>query len=126
MALVLCTGTDLTLLTTRRMILEAAGHSVITVTDEIALIAACKKHAFDVAVLGQAVSGKIKRHVSRVVREQCPSAKVLELYQPHIGRQVEDADDWLLTPADVPRELADRVDQLAEKGKRDKRKRTAG
>jgi len=120
-ALVLCTGIDTNLLATRRISLQAAGHSVVTVTNETALLAACKKHPFDVAVLGQVITGKMKRHICGIVREQCPTVKVLELYQPHIGRQVEGADDWLLTPTDVPRELADRVGQLAEKGKRDKR-----
>jgi CheY-like chemotaxis protein len=125
MALVLCTGIDPTLLATRRMILEAAGHSVVSVTNETALLAACKKHAFDVAVLGQAVSGKMKRYICGLIREQFPSIKVLELYQPYVGREVEDADDWLLTPIDVPKELADRVDELAQRGKRDKRNGTS-
>ncbi len=120
MALVLCTGIDPTLLATRRMVLEVAGHKVVTVTNETAIRAACQKHAFDVAVLGQAVSGKRKRYISGLIREQCLSVKVLELYQPYIGRQVEDADDWLMTPTDVPKDLSDRVDELAEKGKRER------
>lgn len=117
MALVLCTGIDPTLLATRRMILEAAGHKVVTVTNETALLAACQMHAFDVAVLGQAVTAKMKRYISGVIREQCPSVKVLELYQPHLGRQVEDADDWLMIPVEVPKELAEHVDELAQRGK---------
>lgn len=125
MALVLCTGIAPALLATRRMILEAAGHQVVSVTDETALLDACKRYSFDVAVLGQAVTSKMKRYICAVLREQCPGIKVLELYQPNSGRAVEDADDWLLTPVDVPKELADRVDDLAARGKRDKRNETS-
>ena len=39
MALVLCTGFDKTVLETRKLILENAGHTVVTVTDETALVA---------------------------------------------------------------------------------------
>ena len=112
-ALILCTGADKALLQTRRYILEAAGHTVVTVTDEPTLLAACKKHAFDVAVIGQSTRSAIKQRIADLVREHCPNVKVLELYHPHLGRIVQDADSWLATPADVPRDLADRVNELA-------------
>lgn len=60
MALVLCTGVDEALLQTRRLILESAGHLVVSVTDEQALITACNAHSFDVAVIGQTVTSKMK------------------------------------------------------------------
>src|SRR5579859_3193743 len=113
MALVLCTGADKALLQTRRFILEAAGHTVVTVTDEKSLLAACETQAFDVAVIGQSTAPRMKHRIVGLVREHCPDAKVLELYEPHIGRELSDADAWLATPADVPRDLADRVNELA-------------
>jgi hypothetical protein len=120
MALVLCTGVDKSLLNTRKLILEAAGHTVITVTDELSLLAVCKKHSFDVAVVGQSTGPRMKRRIAALIREHCHDAKVLELYEPHMGYVVEDADSRLPTPVDVPKDLADRVDELATgKGKRD-------
>ena len=114
MALVLCTGADKALLKTRRYILEEAGHTVVTVTDEISLRAACAKNRFDVAVIGQSTGPRMKPRIYDLVREYCPNAKVLELYSPHLGRVIDDADSWLPTPTDVPKELADRVTQLAD------------
>ena len=66
MALVLSTGVDKALLKTRRLILESAGHKVATVMDETALLAACKEHSFDVAVIGQTVSA-----ISNAVLARC-------------------------------------------------------
>ena len=117
MALVLCTGADKALLQTRRYILEAAGHTVVTVIDEASLLAVCKKHAFDVAIIGQSTTPKIKHRVASVVREHCPNAKVLELYYIHLGRVLENADSWLATPTDKPNDLADRVAELANGGR---------
>ena len=114
MALVLCTGADMALLKTRRYILEAAGHTVVTVMDEISLRAACAKNKFDVAVIGQSTGHRMKPRLCALVLEHCADAKVLELYSPHLGRVIDDADSWLLTPSDVPRELADRVAELAD------------
>jgi CheY-like chemotaxis protein len=118
MALVLGTGIDKSLLQTRRYILEAAGHTVVTVTDEKTLLAACKEHTFDVAVIGQSTGAKAKRRISGLVREHCPNAKVLELYEPHLGQALDDADASIVTPVE-PHSLADRVTELAHrKGKR--------
>jgi len=117
MAVVLCTGIDGSILATRRLILEAAGHKVFTVTDERALLALCKEHRFDVAVVGQAVDNAVKRRIGALVRTNCPQAKVLELYEPHLGRALDDADSWLLTPTDVPKDLPDRVDELTKQAK---------
>jgi CheY-like chemotaxis protein len=113
MALVLCTGVDQSLLQTRKLILEKAGHTVVTATDERDVISACQKNEFDVAVIGQTVSVKIKPKIAEIVRQHCPKAKVLELYQSHAGKALDDADSWLLVPSDVPAELADRVSELA-------------
>lgn len=117
MALVLCTGADPALMKTRQLLLEGAGHRVVTAADQPALIAACQQHAFDVAVIGQTASSTVKRRVLLLIREHCPSTRILELYQFSIGRILEDADAWLEVPTHVPKELAQQVRALAQKVK---------
>jgi hypothetical protein len=90
-----------------------AGHSVVPCIDEQQVVAACEKHAFDVAVIGQAVPRKGQRHLASLIRQRCPSTKILELYVPYEGRTVEDADSWLEAPLEVPTDLAVRVTELA-------------
>jgi hypothetical protein len=65
------------------------------------------------------MSPQIKKGFASIIRKQCPSAKILELCPLHEGRVLEDADSWLDVPTDVPRELAERVAELAEKRKRE-------
>jgi hypothetical protein len=113
MASVLCTGTDESLIKTRKLILERAGHKVVPALGEPQLIEACEKHSIDVAVIGQTIARNEKRRVLRLIRQNCPAAKVLELYSPTTGKVLPDADDWLEVPADVPSDLAERVSKLA-------------
>lgn len=113
MAMVLCTGVDSMLLETRKMILERAGHTVISADEQAMVIALCKQRSFDVAVIGQSVSPGSKRSIASMIRLHCPKAKILELYPPHQGKALEDADSWLEVPADLPGELAERVSVLA-------------
>jgi len=113
MALVLCTGVDTSVVRTRQLILERAGHVVVPAMDEASLIAACQQHRFEVAVVGQTVSAKTKHRIAKLIRERCPAAKVLELYTLSTGKVIEDADSWLEVMADVPQELATRVEALA-------------
>ncbi len=114
MALVLCTGVDKALLKTRKLILEHAGHTVVSVIDEPSLVRACQNHSFDVAVIGQTVSTNMKRHIASIIKEHCSDVKVLELY-PQFSKQVlSEADAALSVPVDVPRDLVDRVNELAK------------
>ena len=115
MALVLCTGVDPSVVRTRQLILESAGHIVVPALDEPSLVAACHDHEFDVAVVGQTASAKIKLRIASLIRECCHNAKLLELYTVSSGKVLEDADSWLEVLADVPQELAARVDALAAK-----------
>lgn len=115
MALVLCTGVDRALTITRKLLLQNAGHKVVTATDESSLTAACQKCTFDVAVIGQTVSAETKRRIVGLIRRHCPSAKILELYRSTTGRVLDNADAWLEVPADVPQDLADRVNALVAK-----------
>jgi CheY-like chemotaxis protein len=109
MALVLCTGVDPAVVRTRQLILERAGHVVVPALDEASLIQACQQNRFDVAVVGQTVSPKIKRRIAELIRETCTDTKLLELYTISTGRVLDDADSWLEVLADVPQELAARV-----------------
>lgn len=113
MALVLCTGADPVLLETRKLILEEAGHIVISARDHRTVMAACKHRIFDVAVIGQSVSPDNKRLLAALVRRHCRSTQILELHYIYEGRAVEDADSWLEVPVDVPQDLAERVADLA-------------
>lgn len=113
-ALVLCTGVDSLLLETRKLILERAGHKVIGARNLRQIEAACRKHHFDVAVLGQTLSSENKKSAASLVRKYCGQAKILELFQPHHGKTIADADAWLEVPAEVPQDLAERVTELAK------------
>jgi len=112
MALVLCTGVSPSVVHTRQLILERAGHVVLTALDEASLIAACEQNKFEVAVVGQTISAKIKRRIALLIRENRPNAKLLELYNLSTGKVLEDADAWLEVLADVPQELAAQVEML--------------
>ena len=113
MALVLCTGIDPSVVRTRQLILERAGHVVVPILDEASLVKACQQNKFDVAVVGQTVSPKIKRRIAGLIRETCRDTKLLELYTMSSGRVLDDADSWLEVLAEVPQELATRVEALA-------------
>jgi CheY-like chemotaxis protein len=113
MALVLCTGVDKAVVETRKLILEAAGHTVVTAMDEMSLVEVCKKHSFNIAVVGQMISRKMKHRIATVIKQYCPDVKILELYPPYTGKILDYADSWLVVPADIPEELTDRVNELA-------------
>ena len=113
MATVLCTGADAGLVQTRVWILRQAGHTAVGTMSEDQIVAACADYRFDVAVIGQALSPTQKRCVLTVIREQCPTAKVLELYSVSTGRVLPDADDWLDVPASIPEHLPEKVSALA-------------
>jgi len=117
MALVLCAGTDDALQSSRVLLLEHAGHTVVPVTGEdqliAQLIAACERQQFDVVVIGQRITGNEKQRALRLVKEHCPKVKVLELVEYGKGKVLAGADDWLEVPATAPPELAHRVSLLA-------------
>lgn len=114
MAVVLCTGTDPVLLETRKLILEEAGHIVVTAANEIMVRSACRQSIFDVAVIGQSAQTNSKKSIAVIIREECPSVKILELYTPYEEKSLEDADSWLEVPTDKPQELAVEVSRLAK------------
>jgi CheY-like chemotaxis protein len=113
MAQVLCTGVDPVVMKTRQLILENAGHTVVPASDEDAVKAVCAQNKFDVAVIGQNISAKMKTRVLEIVRENCPAAKVLEVYPSYAPKALENADAWLEMPSTSPEDLVDLVNSLA-------------
>lgn len=122
MARVLCTGTDPSLMATRALLLESAGHTVVQASSEPEVISACTASDFDVAVIGQSISDRMKQRVFALVKERCPDIKVLELTQAFRSPVLGGADDWLETPNAAPSDLAERVARLADGDSRNSRR----
>jgi DNA-binding NtrC family response regulator len=113
-ALVLCTGIDSDSLENRRLILERAGHRVISATGEQELDSACVAHKIDVVVIGHTLSPKAKERVLTLIRENCPSSKILELYPQDGQKALDEADAWLPMPTNNPQEFAELVTSLTQ------------
>jgi len=118
MALILSTGTDPILLKTRELILERAGHGVVSAMTESEVRDACRQYVFGVAVIGQALSPASKTRIQRIVRVHCPAARTLELYPANSEPVLRDADAWLEVPLENPGELVDRVTALGNDSNR--------
>jgi hypothetical protein len=88
------------------------GHEVFVAADENALIAICQQHSFDIAVIGQTASPNTKLRISTLIKQHCPDVKILELYPSYAGKTLDDADSWLVVPAEEATELAERVNKL--------------
>jgi hypothetical protein len=112
-ALVLCTGIDPELLASRKLILEGDGHTVVSTMDQRELEKACAEQNFDIAIIGEAMSPKVKRWASQLIREKCPSSRMLELYPFYAGRSLTDVDAWLAMPREHPEEFKEVVNSLA-------------
>ena len=115
MALVLCTGTDRRVMQTRAMVLERAGHTVLSAMSEPELTELCSTNRFDLAVIGHSVPPLEKPRILRLIRQHCPNAKVLELYTASQGRKLPDADGWLEGAIPHPNDLLEQVSMLASK-----------
>ena len=113
MALVLCTGTEASLMKTRQFILEQAGHTVFSVSSSQELETICSKHNFEVAVIGQNTPAPLKQEHMALIRRLCPAIKVLELYPPYVGKILDHADAWLEMPPERPELFVRYVDRLA-------------
>jgi DNA-binding response OmpR family regulator len=114
-ALVLCIAAQSALAETRRLILTAAGHRVVSAMSIPEVEQAGANNDFDVAVIGQGIPAKEKLRIIELVRRACPTSKILELHTTPSGRTLPDADDWLPVPAEVPSDLAERVTALAKR-----------
>ena len=113
--MVLCTGWDQSLLDTRTLILKSAGHEVHQARTQNEVVSACKSRQFDVAVIGQSLSNRMKPVVASLIKQECPDVRILELYQPHLGKTIPDADSWLEVPTNVPSDLLECVNELVSR-----------
>ena len=113
MATVLHIGPSLELMKTRKLLLERAGHTVLSATHVRDVTDACSSRRIDVAVICQTVIPAEKQHALEVVREHCPDAKILSLYTRGSGKSLSGADAWMEVPPETPSELADHVSALA-------------
>jgi hypothetical protein len=95
MSLVLNIGVYPPLLETRKLVLEHAGHVVITRTEDSEIAGACEEYQFDVVVIGQSASAPIKRRILRQICRHCGSVKVLKLFSSDSGKALLGADSWL-------------------------------
>jgi hypothetical protein len=112
-SLILNTGVYPPLLETRKLVLEQAGHVVITRTEEGEIARACEEYQFDVVVIGQSASAPVKRRILHQVRRHCRSVKVLELFSSDFGKALPGADSWLEIDPMEADELPVRVSELA-------------
>jgi hypothetical protein len=113
MAMVLYTGWDQSLMDTRTLILRSAGHEVHQARTQNEVASVCQEHQVDVVVICQTVSNPMKRLIATLIDEHCPNVKVLELYHPHRGKAIDEADSWFAVPAEEPGDLAEQVTRLA-------------
>ncbi len=115
MATVLCIGLHEQLIATRKLMLEQAGHVVITASNVLEFERSCGEHRFDVVVVGQRIPPREKQRIFTLARQCVPEARILELYEQGHPKVLAEADDWLFVPTDVPTDLVERVEALAKK-----------
>ena len=68
-------------------------------------------------MIGQTVSPNMKVRLASLLKQHCPAAKILELHPQFSSGVLPDADAALPVPVDVPKDLADRVNELANQKK---------
>lgn len=113
MATVLCTGSNGGITSTRKLILEEAGHTVVAAMSSPEIIAACHDFQFHVAVIGESGHSERSLEWAALIRERCPGVKIVEIYPPHLGASLPSSDARLESP-DVGAKLADRVAELSK------------
>jgi|SRR6185437_6624516 DNA-binding response OmpR family regulator len=117
MAEILNVGFDSALLTTRRIMLEGAGHRVEQARDLLQVIAACERTSFNVVILGNSLIPNEKLRVADVVRRQCDGVRLLELHNG-VRPDLRDADAHLQALEAGPEELLQVVESLLKKPNR--------
>jgi CheY-like chemotaxis protein len=112
MPTVIHVGTNEAVLSTRKTILEKAGHTVHLARDLHELIAACEKASFDVGIVGQSLPATEKQRVSGILRQYCSGIKILEFHNGVVP-EVETADAHLRVGDSTPADLVNTVHALA-------------
>ena len=94
---VLCVSYDVALLTTRRLLLERAGHEVKPASSFREASAQCKKGNLNLLILGHSIPLGDKTALVRIFRAYCP-APILSLQIPG-EEKTPDADYYAFSPA---------------------------
>jgi len=117
MADILNVGFDSALLTTRRVMLERAGHRVALAHDFRQAVAACERKSFNIVILGNSLLANEKLRVADIVRRHCDGVRLLEL---HNGAKPDlpDADAHLQALQARPEEFLQAVDSLLKQPNR--------
>jgi DNA-binding NtrC family response regulator len=112
MANVITVGNNEAVLSTRKAILEKAGHDVVVARDLREIIAACSTGGFDVGVIGQSLPPQEKLRVSEVLLELCAGIKILEFHNG-IAPDLKTPDAHLGVADSTPDDLVQSVERLA-------------
>jgi len=113
MATILYAGWDHSVMDTRTLVLQSAGHEVHHTRNENEAASACLQRQFDVLVICQTVTNRKKRSIATLIEKNCPNVKILEVYDHHRGKAIDEADSWFEVPPEKPAELAEQVARLA-------------
>lgn len=110
-------GTHEPTLTTRKTILERAGHAITLARDLRTVIAACENQTFDVAIIGQTLPPMEKMRVSDTLREKCQGIRILEFHDG-LKPQLDNADAHLEVAGTTPQIFLETVERLARSPKK--------
>ena len=111
MARILHVGTNDAVMTTRRAILQRAGHEVALAHNQREVLAACTVNKFDVVILGQSLPAREKQRVVHTVMEHCAPIRFLE-YHNGITPDMPSAHAHLHVTSNTPQSLIECVDHL--------------
>ncbi len=78
---VLNVSADLSLLETRRAILERGGYLVSCASNAVDVVQLCRNETFDVVVVGHSLPKRQKHAVIQAVRKYNPAARIIGLYR---------------------------------------------
>jgi CheY-like chemotaxis protein len=95
------------LLTTRKMLLEREGYSVVSCANFREMELACVDQTFDLAIIGHSLEANTKRALAARIRDVSPGTPILEMC--HISPEISDAE---FTTSDNPTELIRHVRQI--------------
>jgi len=111
MARILHVGTNDAVMTTRRAILQRAGHEVTLAHNVREVLAACMANGFDVVILGQSLPPREKQRVVHTVMEHCTPIRFLE-YHNGVAPDLPSVHAHLHVPSSTPQSLIESVNHL--------------
>jgi DNA-binding response OmpR family regulator len=100
---------DLSLLTTRQMLLEQAGYQPISALGFTDAVQRCREGKFDLAIIGHSIPQKDKRALVQEIRQSC-KAPVLSLYTTSEGPL--EAAEYAIDANEGPAAVLNMVNQI--------------